>query len=62
VTHALEAGVAMAVSVVAFARACRDDAQLLLMLRPQDLLDADPDADFRERQTAIRMAGCTAAF
>ena len=52
----------MAVSVVAFARACRDDAQLLLMLRPQDLLDADPDADFRERQTAIRMAGCTAAF
>jgi AcrR family transcriptional regulator len=49
----LEAGVAMAVSVVAFARAHRDDAQLLLSLRPQDLLDAGPDAAFRERQTAM---------
>jgi AcrR family transcriptional regulator len=49
----LEAGVAMAVAVVAFARASRDDARLLLTLRPQDLLDAGPDADFRERQTAM---------
>jgi AcrR family transcriptional regulator len=49
----LEAGVAMAVSVVAFARARRDDAQLLLTLRPQDLLDAGPDADLRELQTAM---------
>jgi AcrR family transcriptional regulator len=50
---ALEAGVAMAVSVVAFARSARDDAQLLLTLRPRDLLDAGPDTDFRERQTAM---------
>jgi AcrR family transcriptional regulator len=49
----LEAGVAMAVSVVAFARARREDAQLLLTLRARDLLDAGPDTDFRERQTAI---------
>jgi AcrR family transcriptional regulator len=49
----LEAGVAMAVSVVAFARACRDDARLLLTLRPRDLLDASPDGDFRGQQTAM---------
>ena len=49
----LEAGVAMAVAVVAFARASRHDAQLLLAVRPRDLLDAGPDADFRERQAAI---------
>ena len=49
----LEAGVAMAVAVVAFARTSRDDAQLLLAIRPRDLLDAGPDADFRERQAAI---------
>lgn len=50
---ALEAGVAMAVAVVAFARARRDDARLLLTLRPQDLLDAGPDAEFREREIAM---------
>jgi AcrR family transcriptional regulator len=49
----LEAGVAMATSVVAFARACPGDARLLLTLRPQDLLDAGPDADFRELQRAM---------
>ena len=49
----IEAGVAMAASVVAFARACPDDARLLLTLRPQDLLDADPDAEFRELQRAM---------
>src|SRR5215204_7801982 len=42
----LEAGVAMAVAVVAFTRTRPDDARLLLTLRPQDLLDAGPDADF----------------
>jgi AcrR family transcriptional regulator len=49
----LHAGVAMAVSVVAFARARPDDARLLLTLRPQDLLDAGPDADLRELQRAM---------
>ena len=49
----LEAGVAMATSVVTFARVSPDDARLLLTLRPQDLLDADPDAEFRELQRAI---------
>jgi hypothetical protein len=43
----------MATSVVSFARACPDDARLLLTLRPQDLLDARPDADFRELQRAM---------
>jgi len=49
----VEAGVAMATSVVAFARGCPDDARLLLTLRPQDLLDAGPGADFRELQRAM---------
>jgi AcrR family transcriptional regulator len=49
----LEAGVAMAVSVVAFARANRDDARLLLTLRPGDLLDAGPDAELQQRLTAM---------
>ena len=49
----LEAGVAMAQSVVAFARAKPEDARLLLTLRPQDLLDAAPDADFRALQRAM---------
>jgi AcrR family transcriptional regulator len=39
-----EPGVAMAVSVVAFARANPKDARLLLTLRRQDLLDAHRDA------------------
>src|SRR5215216_3074707 len=49
----VEAGVAMATSVLAFARARPDDARLLLTLRPQDLLDAAPDADFRALQRAM---------
>jgi AcrR family transcriptional regulator len=49
----VEAGVAMATSVVAFARDSPDDARLLLTLRPQDLLDAGPDADFGELQRAM---------
>ena len=49
----LQAAVAMAVSVVAFARADPDDARLLLTLRPRDLLDAGPDAEFRELQSAM---------
>ena len=43
----------MAVAVVAFARTRPDDARLLLTLRPTDLLDAGPDADFRELQRTM---------
>jgi AcrR family transcriptional regulator len=49
----VESGVAMAVAVVAFARARREDARLLLTLRPEDLLDSAPDAEFRERLSAM---------
>ena len=44
----LETAVAMAVSVVQFARDLPDDARLLLTLRPSDLLDGEPDEAFRE--------------
>jgi AcrR family transcriptional regulator len=50
---ALDAGVAMAASTIAFARDQRDDARLLLSLRPDDLLDADPDSDLSERIRAM---------
>src|SRR5918995_5253681 len=49
----VRAGVGMATSVVAFARAHPDDARLLLTLRPQDLLDTRPDAELRELQRAM---------
>ena len=42
----LETAVAMAVSVVQFAREHPDDARLLLTLRPGDLLDGEPDKSF----------------
>jgi len=45
---ALETAVAMAVSAVRFARESPQDARLLVMLRPSDLLDGEPDAAFRE--------------
>ena len=38
---ALDAAVAMALSVLDFARAYPDDARLLLMMRPEDLVDAE---------------------
>src|SRR3954454_16792675 len=38
----VEAGVAMAVSLVRFARTHPDDAQLLLSLRREDIFNADP--------------------
>jgi hypothetical protein len=44
----IEAGVALAESILAFAREHRDDARLLLSLRPADLLDADQGSDLRE--------------
>ncbi|MEU0506172.1 TetR/AcrR family transcriptional regulator [Nocardia sp. NPDC005998] len=43
------AGVAMAVASVQFGRELPDDAKLLLNLRPSDLLDGGPDAEFRAR-------------
>jgi AcrR family transcriptional regulator len=49
----LEAAVAMAVSPIGFARERPEDARLLLTLRRDDLLDADPDDGFRERLHAI---------
>jgi AcrR family transcriptional regulator len=42
----LETAVAMALSVVGFARELPGDARLLLTLRPSDLLDGEPDSTF----------------
>ena len=44
----LDRAIAMAVSAVAFAREGPDDARLLLTIRPGDLLDGQPDAEFRK--------------
>jgi AcrR family transcriptional regulator len=49
----LEAAVSMAGSQVAFARRQPEDARLLLTLRREDLLDADPDDRFRGRLDEI---------
>jgi AcrR family transcriptional regulator len=49
----LTAAVAMAVSQVAFAREQPEDARLLLTLRRDDLLDADPGEELRARLDAI---------
>src|SRR6185312_14271164 len=49
----LETAVAMAVSVVAFARELPDDARLLLTLKPSDLLDGEPDEAFRNTLAAM---------
>ena len=49
----LEAAVAMAGSHVSFARAWPQDARLLLTLRRDDLLDADPDHGLRARLDVI---------
>ncbi|MEV4123664.1 TetR family transcriptional regulator [Nocardia sp. NPDC049707] len=46
----VEAGVAMAVASIHFARELPEDAKLLLSLRPSDLLDGGPDAEFRARR------------
>jgi AcrR family transcriptional regulator len=43
----VEAGVAMAVSIVRFARTHAADARLLLSLRPEDVFDADPGHEER---------------
>ncbi|WP_040777802.1 TetR/AcrR family transcriptional regulator [Nocardia pneumoniae] len=43
----VEAGVAMARAALRFGRELPEDARLLLNLRPSDLLDGGPDAEFR---------------
>jgi hypothetical protein len=43
----------MAVAAVGFARELPADARLLLTIRPTDLLDAEPDATFRETLAAM---------
>ncbi len=53
VPDALEAAVAMARSQVTFAGTWPEDARLLLTVRRDDLLDADPDHGFRARLDAI---------
>jgi AcrR family transcriptional regulator len=49
----LETAVAMAKAVVSFARELPEDAQLLLTLRPSDLLDGEPDMAFRDTLAAM---------
>jgi AcrR family transcriptional regulator len=44
----LETAVAMAVAAISFAREIPQDARLLLTIRPGDLLDDEPDAQFQE--------------
>ena len=45
----VEAGVAMAVAAVGFARRHPEDALLLVVVRRDDLLDGEPDATFTAR-------------
>jgi AcrR family transcriptional regulator len=52
-TDPLAGAVAMATSQVNFAREQPEDARLLLTLRRDDLLDADPDDGFRARLDAL---------
>jgi AcrR family transcriptional regulator len=49
----LATAVEMAKAVVSFARELPEDAQLLLTLRPSDLLDGEPDAAFRDTLAAM---------
>lgn len=48
-----EAAVAMAVSAISFARAQPEDARLLLTIRPRDLFDEVPDAEFQQTVAAM---------
>ena len=45
---ALESAVSMAVAAIGFAREFPEDARPLLMIRPSDLLDGEPDAAFQQ--------------
>ncbi|MGH3968589.1 MAG: TetR/AcrR family transcriptional regulator [Mycobacterium sp.] len=49
----LETAVAMAVAAISFAREIPEDARLLLTIRPGDLLDEEPDAQFQETVAAM---------
>jgi AcrR family transcriptional regulator len=48
-----ETAVAMAVAAISFARELPQDARLLLTIRPGDLLDEEPDAQFQETVAAM---------
>ncbi|OBG92209.1 TetR family transcriptional regulator [Mycobacterium sp. E3251] len=48
-----DTAVAMAVAAVSFARELPDDARLLLTIRPGDLLDEEPDAEFQQTLAAM---------
>jgi AcrR family transcriptional regulator len=48
-----ESAVAMAVAGISFARELPADARLLLTIRPGDLLDEEPDAQFQETVAAM---------
>lgn len=48
-----ETAVAMAVAAISFAREIPEDARLLLTIRPGDLLDDEPDAQFQETVAAM---------
>ena len=50
---ALETAVAMAVAAINFARELPEDARILLTIRPDDLLDGQPNAAFRETLAAM---------
>ncbi|HET9874553.1 MAG TPA: TetR/AcrR family transcriptional regulator [Mycobacterium sp.] len=50
---AVETAVATAVAAVRFARELPDDARLLLSIRPEDLLDGEPNAVFRDTLAAM---------
>lgn len=49
----VEVAVEMGVAAVGFAREVPDDARLLLTIRPRDLLDGAPDAEFTATLTAM---------
>ena len=50
---AVETAVAMAVAAIAFARESPQDARLLLLVGPDNLLDAEPDAEFTATLAAM---------
>jgi AcrR family transcriptional regulator len=49
----LETAVAMAAAAVHFARELPEDARILLTLRPDDLLDGEPNVTFRQTVAAM---------
>ena len=49
----LEVAVAMALAALDFATDCTEDARVLLTIRPGDLRDAQPDADFTATLAAM---------